>query len=185
MEDLVFDGGQQNQLSNDLFAGNNQTASTDDLFGGNNQTTSNDGLFGVPASQGSNNVDDMLAGSDDDDLFAQAVQPQEQETPSALVEWEKQKQIEIQNIDAKNQQDDEELNKKASEAITKFNDNLHEAQEKRAKHNLELDQQFFSDMDSNPENQWEKVVSYIDFNRSDLHQKDISKMKSLLLQLKH
>lgn len=202
MEELRFDGSQQTQFSNDLFAegnqtastedlfaGSNQVASTDDLFGDNNQTVSNDDIFtDVQASQGSNNVDDMLAGSDDDDLFSQAVQPQQEEeetAPSALIEWEAQKQIEIQRIDAENQEKDENLSSQGSEAITKYNKNLHDAQEKRARHNIELDQQFFSDMEYMPENKWEKVVSYIDFNRADLHQKDVSKMKSILLQLKH
>ena len=34
------------------------------------------------------------------------------------------------------------------------------------------------------DNKWEGVAGYIDFNRSDLHEKDVSRMKSLLLQLK-
>jgi hypothetical protein len=40
-------------------------------------------------------------------------------------------------------------------------------------------------LQANVGNQWEKVVGFIDFNRSDLHERDVAKFKTLLLQLKH
>ncbi|KAH0794923.1 Clathrin light chain [Histomonas meleagridis] len=184
MEDILSGGGAKSIPSNgptdDLFGGSNGGASNDDIFSGNPSTNVDDMLAGT-------NVDDMLAGSDDDDLFAQTPepqQPQEEEKSSALVEWEKEKQIEIQQLDAKNDAADEEMKNKAKEILANYHSKLSEAQEKRAKNNLEVDQQFMSDLENEPSNKWEKVVSFIDFNRSDLHQRDVSKMKTLLLQLK-
>ncbi|KAH0794734.1 clathrin light chain A-like isoform X3 [Histomonas meleagridis] len=184
MEDFLSGGGvnsiPSNGMDDDLFSGSNVQGSNDNIFSGNHSTNVDDMLAGT-------NVDDMLAGSDDDDLFAQAPepqQPQEEAKPTALVEWEKEKQAEIQQLDAKNEAADEEMKNKAKEMLNSYHSKLSEAQAKRAKNNLEVDQQFISGLENSPNNKWEKVVSYIDFNRSDLHQKDIAKMKTLLLQLK-
>ena len=74
---------------------------------------------------------------------------------------------------------------KSRNSLDSFNKKIAEAQEKRGKDNLAVDEQTFASLKETPQNKWERVVKYIDFNRSDLHEKDVSKMKSLLLQLKH
>ena len=85
----------------------------------------------------------------------------------------------------KESQNNSEMSKKARETLDNFNKTLKESQESRAKHNLEIDEQFIQDRDSTSTKPWERVVSFIDFNRSDLHERDVQRMKSLLLQLKH
>ncbi|OHT03418.1 Clathrin light chain [Tritrichomonas foetus] len=136
-------------------------------------------------------IDQMLAGGDDDDdLFGgpsqnpndQAPEPEQQ---TALVEWERKRQEEIQKIDAELSAQDEELRKQASASLDKYYKGLKESQEKRAQCNIETDQQFLSTQSNTDIPTWERVVGYIDFNRSDLHERDASRMKSLLLQLKH
>ena len=142
----------------------------------------------------SNNIDSMLAGSDDDDLFSPPQQQQQQSHdeeeplnsgPTALDKWRDEKQNELRELDQKESQQNSELAKEAREKLDNFYKTLKESQESRAKHNLEVDQEFIQDRDSTTTKPWERVVSFIDFNRSDLHERDIQRMKSLLLQLKH
>lgn len=136
----------------------------------------------------SHELGDMLGG-DDDDLFGAGdpvpVQTFVDAEPSAVAKWEQEKNAEIADRDAAEQEVDNGLKEKANAARDTFYKNLQEAQEKRHAHNKEVDEQTVSGMESTVENQWEKVVSYIDFNRTDLHEKDVSRMKSLLLQMKH
>jgi uncharacterized protein with von Willebrand factor type A (vWA) domain len=137
----------------------------------------------------SSGLDGMLAGSDDDDLFGgppAAVPPPEQSAApqSALIAWEREKQIELREKDAQDEARSADLKAAAGSSLKDYLAKLSEAQEKRAVHNRELDDQKMADLEATG-NQWEKVVKFIDFNRSDLHQRDISKMKTLLLQLKH
>lgn len=138
---------------------------------------------------GTSNVDQML-GDGDDDLFDA---PAAQETPasttevatsSAVTEWERSKKDEIAELDRKNDSADEELRSEARDKLDKFNETVRQAQEKREQHNKELEEQFLAEQKSEGKS-WEKVVGYIDFNRTDLHEHDVSKMKTLLLQLKH
>lgn len=135
-----------------------------------------------------NELDGMF-GKDDDDIYG-ACDPVPaanlmEEEPSALAKWEQEKKEEIAVKDAEEQKLDEEIKIKAKAAADAFYKNLEEAQEKRHLHNKEVDEQTIAAQESTLENQWERVVSYIDFNRTDLHEKDVSRMKSLLLQLKH
>ena len=148
-------------------------------------------------SQPTSQLDDMLANDDDDDdLFTSnnninnstnsfnANQPTEPEQPSALIEWKAKKNEELAKLDAEEQQKNEEIRTQAKTTLDNYYVKLHDSQEKREKHNKEVDEQTVADQQNN-DNKWEKTVSYIDFNRSDLHERDVSRMKSLLLQLKH
>lgn len=124
----------------------------------------------------------------DDDLFDNQVPEQVQpaEAPSSkLLEWEAEKNQELTQNDSANQEKDNQIRTEASEKLQAFFETLSEAQKNRAKHNLEVDQEFIADLESESAQKWEKVVKYIDFNRTDLHERDNTKMKSLLLQLKH
>lgn len=142
-----------------------------------------------PLPTGTSNVDQML-GDGDDDLFDAPVtqetpaQTTEVATSSAVTEWERSKKDEIAELDRKNNSADEELRSEARDKLDKFNETVRQAQEKREQHNKELEEQFLAEQKSEGKS-WEKVVGYIDFNRTDLHERDVSKMKTLLLQLKH
>jgi hypothetical protein len=72
----------------------------------------------------------------------------------------------------------------ASEKLAKFSATLRESQAKRAALNQEADQQKLAELEGDYDNPWEKVVKLIDFGRADLHQRDVGRMKLLLLQLK-
>ncbi|OHS97404.1 hypothetical protein TRFO_36354 [Tritrichomonas foetus] len=153
----------------------------DDLFSTPQNTN-------APPPQQQSNLDDMLANDDDDDLFANnnsTNAPAEPEQPSALTAWEAKKREELAQLDAGEAKQNDTLRDEAKVALDKHFATLRNAQELRAKHNLEVDQQTIADLESTINNKWEKTVSYIDFNRSDLHERDVSRMKSLLLQLKH
>ena len=144
-------------------------------------------------------IDGMLADNDDDDdLFGAPQQPEpvsmqsfEQppddhvEQSRAIVEWEREKQAEIQKLDADQQAADEKMRSEASAKLDEHYKVLRTSQENRAHHNLEVDDEFIRSQSDEGVSKWERVVSYIDFNRGDLHERDASRMKTLLLQLKH
>jgi hypothetical protein len=130
----------------------------------------------------------MLAGSDEDELFGEVPQQQEVHAPvtsSAILEWEREKRQEIDARDRSEAEYVEEMKAKAKKGLAAHLALISENQTKAAKHNIEVDKQTLLDQGTKPDNSWERVVKYIDFNRSDLHQRDVGKMKSLLLQLKH
>lgn len=144
--------------SADLFAAPPQTQANDNEFGGENDA-----------------VEDIYASGP-------AAEP---EKVSALVEWEQNRNKIIADQDDEEEKQISAMRQKASEDLSNFHKKIEEGQETRAHHNVEVDAETKAALESHPENQWEGVVSYIDFNRSDLHEKDVSRMKGLLLQLKH
>ena len=149
-------------------------------------TPSADDIFGSAPSGG--NSTDVLApqSGNDDDIYAQGpAEPAEPEKVSALVEWQEKKNQEIAVIDQQETEEIAKMRAKAQEELDAFNKKIEEAQETRAKHNLSVDEETKASLEESSSNQWERVVKYIDFNRTELHEKDVSKMKSLLLQLKH
>ena len=179
-DDIFGDNAPQQvqQNSNDVLdlpedepAGGN----ADDIFGSGQPEQQNSAdIFGAPAQ-----------GEADDIYSAGPAEPAEPERESALVEWQRQKDQEIAAIDAAEEKEIAEMKEKAKKQLDDYNKKVDEAQANRAKHNLDVDKETFETLNSHPENQWERVVTYIDFNRADLHEKDVSRMKSLLLQLKH
>ena len=186
--------GNGNETADDIFGDN--TGHQEPLLGGggdasnaqDGQGDNADDIFGSPQQDQQNSTDvfGAQAQGDADDIYsAGPAEPAEPERESALVEWQKQKDQEIAAIDAQEEKDVAEMKEKARKQLDDYNKKVDEAQAKRAKHNLDVDKETFAALNSHPENQWESVVTYIDFNRSDLHEKDVSRMKSLLLQLKH
>jgi hypothetical protein len=170
----------------------------DDLLGGvtdeaqtptdaNNLFDTSDPISGPPG-QASSGLDGMLAGSDDDDLFggqAPAPEPVSSQPASALIQWQHAKDAELREQDARDAQAADELKAKARASLDTFTKTIADSQEKRRVHNAELDSQKVADLQASSGNQWEKTVKFIDFNRSDLHERDVAKFKTLLLQLKH
>jgi hypothetical protein len=168
MEDLLTGGDQGHQGTGDIL----------DPFPNQNPTTQ-------PGSA----LDSMLADPDDDDLFSPPAPQAQQSLPdqpvSALVAWQREKDGELQAKDAADAAKADEIKAQARASADTFFKTLEDSQQKRALHNKELDEQKLADLASQTGTQWEKVVKLIDFNRSDLHERDVAKFKSLLLQLKH
>ena len=135
--------------------------------------------------------DDFLQMQDDgqdDDLYSvepESTQQEEQKELSPKEEWEKTRRAEIDASDEAEREAINELRAKGTKSVEEFNAKLKDLQEKRMQHNQEVDKEIIEDINSTAYKEWEKVVSLIDFNRSDLHEKDCAKMKSILLQLKH
>ena len=131
-------------------------------------------------------LEGMLAGSDDAALFGaqEESQPQQETGSSAMAQWEAEKREELKRMDETEEKANEELKKKVRDESEKFTATLRDAQEKREKQNKEIDEETAAEQKNGSENKWEGVAGYIDFNRSDLHERDVSRMKSLLLQLK-
>ncbi|EAY18688.1 hypothetical protein TVAG_062930 [Trichomonas vaginalis G3] len=122
----------------------------------------------------------------EDDIYAAYNEPAaEPEKVSALVEWQEKKNVEIAQIDSKEEEDIQKMKQKANDDLAAYYKKLEEGQESRKKHNLDVDKETIASLEEKHDNQWEGVVSFIDFNRADLHVKDVSRMKTLLLQLKH
>lgn len=162
-----------------------QMNGSEDIFGtpqGSAQPSED--IFGAPTTSAPASGNPFGAPDANDDLYANGPTdiPQKE---SALVAWEAQRNQTIQEIDEKESSQDQELKKAATESLNAYHAKIEEAQQNRAKHNLEVDKETMESLETKTDNMWEGVVNYIDFNRNDLHEKDVSRMKSLLLQLKH
>jgi hypothetical protein len=132
-------------------------------------------------------VNGMLCDDSDEDLFGSEQVAASKPPPvssSAILAWEEGKRREIESKDREESEVAEKLKGEASSALKTFHEKLSVAQSNRAKHNRELDAQKIAEQKKVPDNRWERVVEQIDFSRADLHVKDVSKMRSLLLQLK-
>ena len=181
----------------DNFGQSGATSNIDNMLGGDQD---DDDLFGQdhppaaaqPAPESSpvgGNLDDMLTNdNDDDDLFGGAPQQSFQqsqdqhhndqpEASAALQQWEAKKKEEIAQLDQKEEKENEALRDEARDKLEKHLATLRNSQEMRAKQNREADQQKMADLESTVSNKWEKTVAYIDFNRGDLHERDVSRMK--------
>ena len=200
-------------MSDDPFFGTETTNSTttttqDDLFGDDDQLlgissnpqpqNDDNSLFDQPAntdnqvtdlgfgSAPASGGDQMLAGDDDDEeLYQQAPAPAAAAEPTPISKWNEEKQAQIAIQDQKEREDMENLKNQSSSDLQAFNNKVDELQKKRAVQNKELDEQFIRSQEDETIQPWERVVNQIDFNRTDLHEKDVSKMKTLLLQLKN
>jgi hypothetical protein len=158
----------------------------DDLFTAPAAGGSTDDLFATPPPAADQaGLDAMLAGPDDDDLFdGPADVAPVPETPSALVAWEREKRAELDEKDAADGASADAIRSAAAQTLNDWFEKLHSGQAKRAQHNKEADAAKIEDLNQDVPNRWEKVVKLIDFTRSDLHVRDVARMKSLLLQLK-
>lgn len=135
--------------------------------------------------QTTNSNDAFISQNDaEDDIYASGPADTPQKV-SALVEWEATRNKEISEKDEEEQKQIQDIRDKANADLNNFHKKLEENQEKRAKHNADVDDETKANLLSHPSNKWEGVVNYIDFNRSEFHTKDVSRMKGLLLQLKH
>jgi hypothetical protein len=127
----------------------------------------------------------MLGGEDDDFQIAappSAVPPVSQ-PPSALVQWQRNKTLELAEQDAKDHAAGQALTEEAAARRDRFFANVKEASDNRARHNAELDAQRSAALDGHA-NPWVTVGELSAFDRTDLHVRDVSGMKKLLISLK-
>jgi hypothetical protein len=137
------------------------------------------------------NADSMLGDLGDDDgffpapvdtasasAFAASAGP-----PSALIEWQRQK---AQNIAEKDEQDEalsKELAANAQTARAVYFETIRTQQEKRARANDEADRVLIADLEVSG-NPWQKVGKLINLQVAPVRRTDVSRFKTLLIQLK-
>jgi hypothetical protein len=145
------------------------------------------------APRASTDLDGMLGGSDDDDPFsapppalaAPAAPTGPPAPPSALIAWERETAAELAKKDQADDEGAAELRRTAKNALDDWYALLRDQQDKRAKQNQDDQAEKLEELEREAANPWEKVGLLIDANRTDLHVRDVSRMKSLLLKLKH
>jgi hypothetical protein len=140
-----------------------------------------------PAADGG--LSSMLADNDDDMFDAPPPPPQDgfdspAGPPSALIEWRRSKELELQEKDANDENESGRRREAGQEKLHKFREDIVEASQQRAQHNAELDRQKVASLTDDSLNQWERIVALIDLNRPGSQTKDVSGFKKLLIQLK-
>jgi len=118
------------------------------------------------------------------------VQPIHQITPSeepeSLVKWRDEKAALLQQQEQEEQEAAVAWAEKAKKETEDWYNRYNEQLEKVKNENRAAESQFLEDMtDTKPGNEWEKVARFCDFNpKYSKNTKDVSRMRSLLLQLK-
>ncbi len=119
-----------------------------------------------------------------DDIPTETSTPEDSNGPLArfTVEWEK-------SLEAKAQEEQTVRNDailKAKQELNQFHQDRELMREQKAKNNREAEQikmeQVVSDLES--ENPWERVVNLVDISTVDSSSVDISRMKSIFIQMK-
>jgi hypothetical protein len=131
-----------------------------------------------------NGLNSMLGDFDDSGFLVPPAQASfASQPPSALVQWEREKALELTEKDNQDQAAAEALRAAAADRLNGFYDRVRAASAKRASHNAELDAQRQAALEGN-ENPWVTVGDLSTFERTDLHVKDVSAMNKLLISLK-
>jgi hypothetical protein len=145
-----------------------------------------------PTTNQSVDLDSMLGDANDDDLYGGPSEP----TPfdgsasipdapsSALIAWKRQRDAEIAEKDAQDAEAAQQRRQTARQTLDNHYEVLRNEQEKKAKANALLDEEKLSELEREG-GTWQKVLHHVDLQRSDLHVKDVSKFKTLLIQLKN
>lgn len=107
--------------------------------------------------------------------------------PSALDEWRRQRRILIESEDQKEVSETEKMRAAAAKQLEDKKAEIKQMQEDAKKRNLEEDKETMAMLDNKAGNQWENVAKHAELEkeRSDLHQRDVTRMRALLFNLKH
>jgi hypothetical protein len=142
---------------------------------------------GAPPAGQSAGLDLMLGGSDDDDVYGSpapaAAAPQPAAASSPLIEWQRQKDAEIADKDAQDDALSRQLAANAQTARDGHFETIRTAQEKRAKLNEESDRQFVTALEAEG-SPWQKVAKFVNLQAAQNPGTDLSRFKTLLIQLK-
>jgi hypothetical protein len=102
-----------------------------------------------------------------------------------LVEWERQKSAELDEMDENDATIVQRMRSEAEDALGDYYGTLRHGQAKRAACNHAADDAKMADLRGQAGNPWQDVAKFIDFQRQDGHKRDVSRMKGLLLRLPH
>lgn len=108
------------------------------------------------------------------------------EEPESLVSWRGEKAALLQQQEMDEQDASVAWGEKAKKEMEDWYNRYNEQLEKVKNENRAAESQFIEEMtDTKPGNEWEKVARFCDFNpKFSKNTKDVSRMRSLLLQLK-
>jgi len=108
------------------------------------------------------------------------------EEPESLAKWRDEKAATLQQQETDEQDATTAWAEKAKKELEDWYNRYNEQLEKVKNENRAAQDQFIEEMtDTKPGNEWEKVARFCDFNpKFSKNTKDVSRMRSLLLQLK-
>jgi len=108
------------------------------------------------------------------------------EEPESLIQWREEKAALLQQQEKDEQEASIAWAEKAKKEMDDWYNRYNEQLEKVKNENRAAEDQFIEEMtDTKPGNEWEKVARFCDFNpKFSKNTKDVSRMRSLLLQLK-
>jgi len=108
------------------------------------------------------------------------------EEPESLIQWREEKAALLQQQEKDEQEASVAWAEKAKKEMDDWYNRYNEQLEKVKNENRAAEDQFIEEMtDTKPGNEWEKVARFCDFNpKFSKNTKDVSRMRSLLLQLK-
>jgi len=108
------------------------------------------------------------------------------EEPESLTKWRQEKAAALQQQEKANKRHQQLGPRKQKKELDDWYNRYNEQLEKVQNENRAAQDQFIEEMtDTKPGNEWEKVARFCDFNpKFSKNTKDVSRMRSLLLQLK-
>lgn len=117
---------------------------------------------------------------------APVIQMQPAEEPESLKEWREEKAASLKRQEEEEIEDHQQWTERAKKELDDWYNHYNEQLDKTRTENKAAEEQFIEEMtDTKPGNEWEKVSRFCDFNpKNSKNTKDVSRMRSMLLQLK-
>ncbi|VDP00623.1 unnamed protein product [Soboliphyme baturini] len=168
------------------------------LFERQNGDTNDDNLFGIHSS--SNNVG--AGDGDDSGLFTADSLPQNaeatkqpsgvaapevvREVPKKILKWKEEQKSRLESKDAKEEAEKQKWREQAKAELEEWYKTRADQLEAVKKSNRVAEAEFVKKIaDTQPGQEWERIASMCEFSpKSSKNVKDVSRMRSLLLQLK-
>lgn len=117
---------------------------------------------------------------------APVIQIQPTEEPESLRIWREEKAASLKKQEEEELENHQQWTDRAKKELEDWYNHYNEQLDKTRTENKAAEQQFVEEMtDTKPGNEWEKVSRFCDFNpKNSKNTKDVSRMRSMLLQLK-
>jgi hypothetical protein len=103
----------------------------------------------------------------------------------ALTDWKRQKDADLSEKDSEDEELAKKLRGEAQTRVEEYFQTLRTEQDKRSKANAEAEATKVGKLEEEGRNPWEKVGQLLDFTRTNSHEKDITKFRRLLIELKN
>jgi len=112
--------------------------------------------------------------------------PRPTEEPEKIRLWREEQRVRLEQKDAEENVKKDELRETAKKELDDWYKHYAEQIQKTKTQNRAAEQEYVKDRDAEtPGQEWERIAKLCDFNpKSSKHSKDVSRMRSILLQLK-